>query len=89
MIFDVMIQEGTNENGKQIVQVHRVHDRVLSRFLRDSQIYGKFIIGVIPLFANKRKEYNYKNPVGELRELEVDEVFARDRDEIVEDNTRL
>lgn len=91
MIFDVMLKEGENENGKQVVNVYRVHDKVLSKYLREAQVYGKEIVGVIPLFANKRKEHRheYENPVGELRPLEVDDVFVADREDMVEDDTRL
>lgn len=82
MIFDVMIQEGTNEAGKQIVNVYRVHDRMLSGYLREAQVYGKFIIAVIPLFANRRKDKQtaYENPVGEFRELEASEKYLQDTD---------
>lgn len=95
MIFDVMIQEGTNEAGKQIVNVYRVHDRMLSGYLREAQVYGKFIIAVIPLFANKRKDqeqlYSYSYPVEELKEVkEVKEVESADYPaEFLEDDTRM
>lgn len=64
MIFDVMVRTGMNENGKQVVNVFRVHDRILSQYLRQAQDSGKYIISVIPLFKAKKEEvYGGKDPI--------------------------
>ena len=56
MIFDVMIREGTNRLGKQMVNTYRYHDSQLSSCLRNLQNVGLYIVGVIPLFMTKKKE---------------------------------
>ena len=61
MIFDVMIREGHNANGKPIMKVFRVHDAKLSTMLRDLQDGGKYIHSVIPLFRQKREEVTDKD----------------------------
>lgn len=68
MVFDVMVEVGKNVAGKQQVQVYRVHDRQLSKAVREYQIQGQPIIAVIPLFVNKREQLN---PVGEIVEASV------------------
>lgn len=55
MIFDVMLEMGRNELGKQIVRVYRIHDRHLSKFIRDAQYNDQYIISVIPLFKQKKE----------------------------------
>lgn len=54
-MFDVMVREGFNDKGKQIINVYRWHDTRLSEYLRDVQNNGKFIISVIPLFRHKKE----------------------------------
>jgi len=53
MIFDVIIREGFKGDHKQIINVYRVHDSILSKCLREAQNDGKYIISVIPLFRQK------------------------------------
>ena len=53
MIFDVMIREGHKEDGKQIVSVFRIRDKDLSKYLRQQQDCGKYILSVIPLFRKR------------------------------------
>lgn len=51
MVFDVMIKEvEKNAAGKEVFNVFRVHDAVLSKYLREVQDKGKYIVSVIPLF---------------------------------------
>jgi len=59
MMFDVMVKEGDNEKGKQIVQVYRIHYCKLNGYLRELQVYGKFIIGVIPIVPYTMNKENY------------------------------
>ena len=54
MIFDVMIREGTNHLGKQMVNTYRYHDSQLSSCIRNIQNVNLYIVGVIPLFRNKQ-----------------------------------
>ena len=56
MIFDVMIREGHNADGKQIVKVLRVHDSELSKYLRHVQDEEYYIVSVRPLFRNRKAE---------------------------------
>jgi hypothetical protein len=65
MIFDVMIREGFKDGHKQIINVYRVHDAVLSKSLRDAQNDGKFIISVIPLFRHKEQNKKQVDSIGE------------------------
>jgi hypothetical protein len=51
-----MLKEGINEVGKDILNVYRIHDKILSSYLRKVQNEGKFIISVIPLFRQKKEE---------------------------------
>lgn len=53
MVFDVIVEEGRNEVGKQQIQVYRVHDSELSRYVRYQQENKKYIIGIIPLFVKR------------------------------------
>lgn len=53
MMFDVMTRIGKNVVGKDIVNVYRVHDSTLSKYLRETQDCGKYIVSVIPLFKKK------------------------------------
>lgn len=55
MIFDVIIREGFNDKGKQIINVFRIHDTSLSAYLRSVQDKGGYIISVIPLFRKKEE----------------------------------
>jgi hypothetical protein len=60
MMFDVMVREGykpsDRPNGSvQVINVYRIHDSGLSRYLRDMQTTGKYIIAVIPLFKKKEQ----------------------------------
>jgi len=57
MVFDVMIKEvEKNAAGKDVFNVFRVHDAVLSKYVREVQDKGKYIIAVIPLFRPKKKD---------------------------------
>lgn len=56
MIFDIIIKDGVNENGKDIYKVNRVHDRDLSKLIRDIQDSGKYIFSIIPLFRKRRED---------------------------------
>jgi hypothetical protein len=82
MIFDVMVEEAVNSNGKQIIFVYRVHDSMLSRYLRELQIQGKYIIGVIPLFKNRFKKEDEKNEVVKTKPMTLEEMEKR---EFIED----
>lgn len=58
MIFDVIIREGYKYSEQQkrnvpIINIGRVHDSVLSKYLREVQDAQKYIISVIPLFRKK------------------------------------
>jgi hypothetical protein len=55
MVFDVMTRIGKNAAGKDILNVYRVHDSILSRYLREAQDCGKYIVSVIPLFRKKEQ----------------------------------
>lgn len=56
MVFDVMVRAGKNVAGKDIRNVYRVHDSVLSKYLRNVQDVGHYIESVIPLFRPKIKD---------------------------------
>lgn len=58
MVFDVMIREGYNDDGKVIIKVDRVHQMMLSSYLRREQDEGKYVFAVIPLFKKKTFEDN-------------------------------
>jgi hypothetical protein len=49
MIFDVMIREGYNDKGKQIISISRIRDISLNLYLRKVQDEKKYIISVTPL----------------------------------------
>lgn len=56
MIFDVIVKVGKNAVGKDIFSVFRIHDRELSKYLREVQNDGHYILSVIPLFRSKLKD---------------------------------
>lgn len=56
MIFDVIVRQGYNDKGKQVINVSRIHDAGLNTYLRIVQDKGGYIISVIPLFRVKRQE---------------------------------
>jgi len=57
MIFDVMLLlKEKNVAGKERRSVYRIHDRDLSRFLRDAQDRGDYIEQVHPLFRQRKQE---------------------------------
>ena len=66
MIFDVIIREGFTGDHKQIINIYRIHDMILSRCLRDAQNDGKYIISVIPLFRPKIRDVVLKHIEQEL-----------------------
>jgi hypothetical protein len=53
MIFDVIAVSGYNEAGKKIINIHRIHDSELSKYLRSVQDVGGYIMSVRPLFRNR------------------------------------
>ncbi len=56
MIFDVMLLlKEKSTSGKERRNAYRVHDRDLSRFVRDAQDRGDYIEQVHPLFRQKRE----------------------------------
>ena len=58
MICDVMVRQGFNDKGKQIIFVSRIHDSSLGTYLRLVQDKGGYIISVIPLFRKKEQVGN-------------------------------
>lgn len=70
MIFDVIIREGINEVGKDVLNVYRIHDKILSSYLRKVQNEGKYIISVIPLFRQKREQQSNEEINTEKETLE-------------------
>lgn len=78
MIFDVMVREGFNAVGKQIISVLRIRDISLNVYLRKVQDEKKYIIAVIPLFRKREevvKRYINESIVGD-EEGEEGEVAA-------------
>ena len=77
MIFDVMLLlKEKNVAGKERRSVYRIHDRDLSRFLRDAQDRGDYIEQVHPLFRQRKQEEKdkYENAGLNWNELYVDPV---------------
>ena len=70
MIFDVMIREGTNHLGKQMVNTYRYHDSQLSSCIRNIQNVNLYIVGVIPLFRNKQVDIAQQYIDGTLDKIE-------------------
>jgi hypothetical protein len=76
MIFDVMLLlKEKNAEGKERRVAYRIHDRDLSRFVRDAQDRGHYIEQVHPLFGQKkdvvRKQYRSDvvfNPIDSIGE---------------------
>lgn len=56
MIFDVMVREGHNADGKPIYNVKRVHDSELSAMVRKMQDEEIYVHSIIPLFRQKREQ---------------------------------
>lgn len=81
MIFDVMLRIGQNAAGKDVMSVARVHDAVLSSYLRNVQDVGYYIISVIPLFKKKdtviKKSYT-EHYMDDLIDDESGEILIRD-----------
>lgn len=66
MIFDVMVRQGFNAVGKQIISVSRIRDSSLNMYLRKVQDEKKYILAVIPLFRKKEnRESQYPVYMGE------------------------
>ena len=75
MIFDVIVRQGYNESGKQIITISRIHTISLDLYLRKVQNEGKYIISVrllIPLF--KKREQSRINEQEDI----VDEAYMSD-----------
>lgn len=70
MILEVMVREGHNAIGKQMVNTYRYHDSRLSHCIRSIQNCGYYIVGVIPLFRNKEKDVAQRYIDDTLDELE-------------------
>jgi hypothetical protein len=69
MIFDVMLLlKEKNVAGKERRSAYRIHDRDLSRFLRDAQDRGDYIEQVHPLFRQKIQEESEYSKAGLSRE---------------------
>ena len=75
-----MVKAGKNESGKDVFNVYRVHDAVLSQYLRNAQDNGKCIVSVIPLFRQKMKDvvgrYIFDNESTE-RISDISETYLR------------
>jgi hypothetical protein len=77
MIFDVMLLlKEKSTSGKERRNAYRVHDRDLSRFVRDAQDRGDYIEQVHPLFRQKRQE---GGPIDTSRET-LDDVIKFNRE---------
>jgi hypothetical protein len=74
MVFDVMLNEGLNEAGKQKAFVYRVHGKELGAYLWEAFKQGKELISTIPLYPVKRE---FNNDIGQhVGDLINDEDFA-------------
>lgn len=81
MIFDVMVREGHNADGKAIINVKRVHDSELSAMVRRMQDEGIYILAVIPLFRQRKEEITIATGA-EVEEEQIVEhrIFRKDID---------
>lgn len=80
MIFDVIVREKEKVNEKDVYNVYRIRDIVLSSYLRYVQNSGRYIFSVIPLFKknplkmiemmNKEKVNDDKNTVNESSKVD-------------------
>lgn len=66
MVFDVMLNEGVNEAGKQKAFIYRVHSSELGSYLFNAlNKQGKKLISIIPLYpVRDEKERFAKDEVG-------------------------
>lgn len=71
-MYDVMVKEDVNENGKQVVKTHRYHLHELNVHLRSFQKKGLFVLGVIPVFRSNKGGFSEKK-LEEVRESDSTE----------------
>ena len=74
MILEVMVREGYNRLGKQMVNNYRYHDSQLSYVIRNMQNMGVYITGVTPLFRDKSKDVVQKYVDDMLNEVDPEHV---------------
>ena len=76
MMYDVMVREGYNEKGKQIVNVYRYHDTILNMCLRNIQNAGAYIYAVTALHMTP--EQKEKRRIEKMRDQEQEMVHSID-----------
>ena len=83
MIWDVMVRQGFNDKGKQIVYIYRVHKTNLNAYLRLVQDKGGYIISVnelIPLFRKKEQVGNNSVIINSASSSEAKRIIDRERE---------
>lgn len=81
MTYDVTLRIGKNTVGKDIHNISRVHDSVLSKYLRDAQDSGCYIVSVrllIPLYK-QNKEWSEGDVVQGMKEI-ISHDYGSERD---------